>query len=144
MRKMAVSALLASAAALAGCATVPAGPVVTAGGQVCGTGSIDADGNGAVTAAEWNAWRTSGFGYWDTNDDNRIDQTEFQNCYMAGGFYPSAYYNPSYWNQYWTAFDMNRDGYLSADEYWSAQTWSNVDQNNNGIIDSAEWNWWDR
>ena len=143
MRKLALSAVLASAAAVAGCATVPPGPAVAAG-QVCGTGSIDADGNGAVTAAEWNAWRGSGFAYWDTNDDNRIDQSEFQACYMAGGFYPAANYNADYWNHHWSAFDVNRDGFLSADEYWSAQAWTNVDRNNNGVIDSAEWNWWDR
>lgn len=141
MRISTLSALLAGAAAVAGCAAVPPPPVVAAG-QACATGSIDANGDGAVTAAEWNAWRASGFAYWDTNNDNRIDRSEFQACYMAGGFYPAAHYNPDYWTHYWSAFDANGDGYLSAEEYWSAQAWSSLDRNRNGIIDAAEWNWW--
>ena len=144
MRKLIITALMTSAAALGACAYQPAPPaaVVASSGQVCGTGSIDANGDGAVTAAEWNAWHASGFASWDLNHDNRIDRTEFQNCYTAGGFYPTAYYNPDYWTNYWSAFDANGDGYLSADEYWSAQTWANVDRNHNGIIDSNEWVWW--
>jgi len=142
MRKLALTALLAGAATLAGCAAVPPPPPAVAAGNVCATGSIDANGDGAVTAAEWNAWRASGFAYWDTNRDNRIDRSEFQACYMAGGFYPTAYYDPSYWNHYWAAFDANGDGFLSPDEYWSAQAWARVDRNRNGVIDSAEWRWW--
>lgn len=141
MRTLALTPLLAGAAMIAGCATAPPA-VVTADGRVCATGSIDADGNGAVTAAEWNAWRASGFGAWDLDRDNRISRSEFESCYTAGGFYPVAYYNPGYWTNYWTAFDANGDGYLSADEYWSAQAWARVDANNNGIIDSSEWVWW--
>ena len=141
MRTLALTPLLAGAAMIAGCATAPPA-AVTADGRVCATGSIDADGNGAVTAAEWNAWRASGFAAWDLNGDNRVDRTEFESCYTAGGFYPVANYNPAYWTNYWTTFDANADGYLSADEYWSAQAWTRVDGNNNGIIDSSEWVWW--
>jgi hypothetical protein len=42
----------------------------------------------------------------------------------------------------WTAFDANKDDYLSADEYWSASAWARIDRNNNGRIDSNEWTWW--
>ncbi|HET9810088.1 MAG TPA: hypothetical protein VFP53_00140 [Sphingomicrobium sp.] len=143
MRIMAFSFLLAGAAGIAGCTYNTAPATVASNGHVCATGSIDANNDGAVTAAEWDAWRASGFGYWDINNDNRIDQAEFNGCFAAGGFYPQAYYNPSYATHYWTAFDINHDGYLSADEYWSAQAWANVDRNHNGILDSNEWNWWD-
>lgn len=143
MPKLALLGLLAGTSALAACAVYPPPPpVVAASGQLCGTGSIDANGDGVVTAAEWNAWRTSGFATWDLNHDNRVDRTEFETCYRAGGFYPSAYYNPTYWTNYWSAFDLNGDGYLSPDEYWSAQAWANVDRNHNGVIDSNEWVWW--
>ena len=143
MQHLHLMTLLAGSAAIAGCAAAPPPPAVAvAAGQVCATGSIDADGDGAVTAAEWNAWRASGFGFWDPNKDNRIDRSEFEACYRAGGFYPIAYYNPDYWTNYWTAFDSNGDGFLSADEYWSAQAWASVDRNRNGIIDSNEWVWW--
>ena len=134
MQHLHLMTLLAGSAAIAGCAAAPPPPAVAvAAGQVC---------DGAVTAAEWNAWRASGFGFWDTNKDNRIDRSEFEACYRAGGFYPIAYYNPDYWTNYWTAFDANGDGFLSADEYWSAQAWASVDRNRNGIIDSNEWVWW--
>ena len=147
MRKFLSCALLAGSTGLAACAyqpvPAPAPAAVAANGHVCATGSIDANNDGAVTAAEWNGWRTNGFGYWDINNDNRVDRSEFQSCYMAGGFYPSTYYNPGYWNYSWTTFDVNHDGYLTADEYWSAQAWTSVDRNHNGILDSNEWNWWD-
>ena len=140
MRRLALVSLLAGAA-ITGCATTPPA-VVTADGRVCAAGSIDADGNGAVTAAEWNAWRASGFADWDLDNDNRISAQEFESCYRGGGFYPVANYNADYWNPYWTAFDANGDGFLTSDEYWSAQAWGRVDRNNNGIIDSNEWVWW--
>ena len=141
MRKLALTAILASAAALAGCATVPATQV--AGGNVCGNyGYVDVNNDGFISGSEWNTYRTSTYSYWDTNADGRISRGEFENCWRAGGFYREAYYQPDYWTNYWSAFDANGDGYLSNDEYWSANTWTRVDRNNNGRIDSDEWMWW--
>lgn len=141
MRTLALAALLAGTAAISGCTTVA--PTTLAAGQVCGTyGFIDQNNDGIVTAAEWNGYRTGAYGGWDLNRDGRVSQSEFQTCYAAGGFLPANAYNASYWNYYWSTFDTNRDGYLSADEYWSAQAWTNVDRNNNGILDSNEWVWW--
>jgi len=142
MRKFVLSALLASAAAVAGCATAPVAPVTTAG-SVCGSyGYVDVNNDGMISGDEWNTFRTGAYTGWDTNADGRIDRTEFENCWRAGGFYRDAYYNPDYWTNYWSAFDANGDGYLSADEYWSANTWTRIDRNGNGIIDSNEWVWW--
>ena len=139
MRKLALSALLAGAAALGGCVT--ATPVASTG--VCGTyGYVDVNNDGFITGTEWNTYRTSTYNYWDVNADGRISQSEFENCWRAGGFYRDAYYNPDYWTNYWTAFDANGDGFLSTDEYWSASTWARVDRNGNGRIDSNEWVWW--
>ena len=76
------------------------------------------------------------------NHDGRISRSEFEACYRAGGFYPANYYKPDYWTNYWSAFDTNGDGYLSADEYWSAATWARIDRNHNGRIDADEWVWW--
>lgn len=141
MRTLALAALLAGTAAISGCATVAPAPLVA--GQACGSyGYIDQNSDGIVTAAEWSGYRTGAYGGWDLNRDGRVSQSEFQSCYAAGGFLPSNYYNASYWNYYWSTFDTNRDGYLSADEYWSAQAWTNVDRNNNGVLDSNEWVWW--
>jgi hypothetical protein len=140
MRKLALTALLASAAALAGCATVAP---VTAANSVCGGyGYVDVNNDGFISGSEWNTYRTSTYSYWDSNGDGRISRSEFENCYRAGGFYRDAYYNPDYWTNYWSAFDTNGDGYLSNDEYWSASTWTRIDRNGNGRIDSDEWVWW--
>lgn len=140
MKTLAITALLASAAALSGCVTAP--PVVAAN-NVCGTyGYVDVNNDGMISGTEWNTYRTSTYNYWDTNRDGRISQAEFANCWRAGGFYRDAYYRPDYWNHYWSAFDANGDGYLSNDEYWSASAWSRVDRNGNGIIDANEYVWW--
>jgi hypothetical protein len=145
MRKLIIP-LLASGAALAGCTTEPA-PVRPAtaaeAAAVCGTyGYVDVNNDGVITGDEWNTYRTGAYGFWDTNQDGRISKSEFEHCWRAGGFYREAYYNPDYWTNYWTAFDANGDGYLSNDEYWSAATWSRIDKNHNGRIDSDEWVWW--
>ena len=139
MNKLAMTALMASAAALAGCATAPVTPVATAN-NVCGTyGYVDVNNDGYISGTEWNTYRTSAYSYWDVNRDGRVDRMEFENCWRAGGFYREAYYSPDYWNRYWTAFDANNDGYLSADEYWSTTAWSQLDRNGNGRIDGDEW-----
>ena len=145
MRKLIIP-LLASSAALAGCAVEPA-PVRPAtaaeAAAVCGSyGYVDVNNDGVISGDEWNTYRTSTYSFWDTDRDGKIDRDEFERCWRAGGFYRSAYYNPDYWSHYWTAFDANGDGFLSADEYWSSSAWTRIDRNMNGRIDANEWVWW--
>lgn len=145
MRKLAIAALIGSAAALAGCATTPApAPVeVASASAACGGyGFVDINNDGFITGNEWNAYRTGAYGFWDKDKDGRISQAEFRDCYQSGGFYRDAYYKSDYWTNYWSAFDTNSDGYLSNDEYWSAEAWSRADRNKNGRIDNDEWVWW--
>jgi hypothetical protein len=144
MRKLAFATLLAGSAALAACAPAPAPVAVAAAGtSVCGTyGYVDANNDGFISGDEWNTYRTSSYSFWDTDADGRISRSEFERCYRAGGFYRTAYYNPDYWTNYWAGFDANGDGYLSADEYWSASAWTRIDRNANGRIDADEWVWW--
>ena len=140
MRTLALASLLGGTALLAACTTYPP-PVQTA--QACGTyGYVDANNDGYVTSAEWDAYRSGSYSYWDTDRDGRISRSEFENCWNGGGFYRSAYYNRDYWNNYWTGFDANGDGYLSNEEYWSSAAWARADRNRNGRIDSNEWQWW--
>lgn len=142
------AALLVGAAYLTACAeTPPAAPVAVAEanapGGVCGSyGYVDVNNDGFISGDEWNTFRAKSYGDWDLNNDGRVSRSEFEKCYRGGGFYRTAYYNPDYWTHYWSAFDANGDGYLSADEYWSAATWSQIDRNHNGRIDSDEWMWW--
>jgi predicted small secreted protein len=106
----------------------------------CGSyGAMDRNGDGRISQAEYNDWRTGAYAMWDVNHDGRISRAEYANCWYGGGFYPAytrANYVPS-----WTAFDANGDGYLSADEYWNAQYWSRLDRNGDGVVDSTEWPW---
>lgn len=142
MRKLALCALTATGAVLtSGCMTAPA-PIPVANTNACGTGYVDLNNDGSISGTEWNTWRSGAYSYWDVDKDGRISRSEFENCWRAGGFYREAYYDPMHWNQYWTAFDANGDGYLSSDEYWSAAAWSRIDRNANGVIDSNEWVWW--
>ena len=142
MRIIGLTTLLGGAATLAACATYPTqAPHRTA--TACGTyGYVDMNNDGFVTSAEWDAYRTGSYGFWDTNRDGRISQAEFQNCYYGGGFYRDAYYNRDNWRNYYDGFDANRDGYLSADEYWGTSVWTRADRNRNGRIDANEWQWW--
>lgn len=106
----------------------------------CGTyGAMDRNGDGRISNAEYNDYRTGAYAMWDTNHDGRISRAEYANCWYGGGFYTGykqAQYEPS-----WMAFDTNHDGYLSRDEYWNAQYWRSLDKNGDGVVDSSEWPW---
>ena len=138
----------AALAALSACTTYEPAPRVATAAEAnayarCGgTTYVDVNNDGWISGDEWNTYRSASYSYWDTNADGRISQSEFQNCWYGGGFYRDAYYNRDYWSPYWTAFDANRDGYLSADEYWSANAFARIDVNRNGRIDANEWVWW--
>ena len=150
MRKLLPSLLIAGTAALAACNTVEGvGQDIQSTANaldpareypVCGTyGSMDRDNDGWVSQTEWNAYRAGAYGYWDINRDGRISQNEFGSCWYGGGFYTN--YDRNAWEHNWRAFDSNRDGWLNADEYYSAQAWVSLDRDRDGRIDSNEWRW---
>lgn len=141
MRKLIAPLLLAGSAALAGCATYA--DTNAAGYAPCGTyGNLDRDTDGFIESHEWNAYRAGAYRYWDTDRDGRVDRNEFMNCWYGAGFYDSNYYNRDDWNHYWSAFDVNNDGWLDSNEYWSAAAWTRLDRNRNGRLDANEYRWW--
>jgi hypothetical protein len=105
----------------------------------CGSLRLDANGDGRVSRAEYDAYHSGAYGAWDVNHDGRISRAEYANCWYGGGFYPT--YKREYYEPSWTAFDANGDGYLSADEYYSGTYWANLDRNGDGVVDATEWPW---
>ena len=149
MRKLLVP-LLAGTALVAGCNTVEGvgEDVVSVANALdpnatyepCGTyGSMDRDNDGFVSSSEWNAYRAGAYGHWDMDRDGRVERDEFGRCWYGGGFY--ANYDRAAWAANWMAFDANRDGWLSNDEYYSASAWARLDRDRNGRIDRNEWRW---
>jgi len=150
MRKAIILGLLAGSAALAGCNTVrgAAADVQSVAAAfdpnatypACGSyGPIDRTGDGRISSAEWNDWRTGGYTYWDANHDGRISRAEYANCWYGGGFYTT--YNRANYATSYDVFDTNHDGYLTGDEYWNQQAYLAYDRNHDGVIDSTEWPW---
>ena len=141
--------LLVSAALIAGCNTVrgvasDVESVVAAFDPnatytPCGTGRLDANGDGRISTAEWTGYRTGGYASWDANGDGRISRAEYANCWYGGGFYTT--YNRADWERSYRAFDANGDGWLTSEEYWGTTAWSQYDRNRDGVIDASEWPW---
>ena len=149
MRNLILSAAMTPLLVLAGCNTVEGmGDDVHSVANAfdphrtyaaCGSSKLDANGDGRVSNAEYDAYRAGAYSGWDTNRDGRISRSEYADCWYGGGFYTTYHreaYEPS-----WTAFDANNDGYLSSDEYYSAAQWARMDRNGDGVVDSTEWPW---
>jgi predicted small secreted protein len=147
MRKILIASL-ASAAMLAGCNTVrgvgrdvesvadafdPGRTYATCGSY----GLIDRNGDGRISADEWNAYRGGAFAAWDANHDGRVSQREFSNCWYGGGFWGS--YNHANWRPAFDSFDLNHDGWITADEFFSTASWARLDPSNTGYITAWPW-----
>jgi predicted small secreted protein len=149
MRIPTAACLLGAAAIITGCNTVRgvASDVSSVAAAFdpkatytpCGSARVDANGDGRISTAEWNGYRSSGYASWDANADCRISQAEYANCWYGGGFYQT--YNRATWEPSYRAFDTNGDGYLSNQEYWNSSAWAQYDRNRDGVIDSSEWPW---
>ena len=148
MRKTLI-ALLASTAVLPGCNTVRGvaediESVATAFDPartypVCGThGMIDVNNDGRISRAEWTAYGGASFAAWDTNRNGRIGEGEFANCWYGGGF--ARTYNQTNWRPAFTALDLNANGTITPDEFFSATAWARLDPSGTGFVTAWPWN----
>lgn len=147
MRKTLI-ALLASAAVLGGCNTVRgvAADVESVADAfdpartypVCGTyGMIDRNNDGRISRDEWTGFGGAAFAAWDANGNGRIGQGEFANCWYAGGFWNT--YNRANWRPAFNALDLNANGVITPDEFFSVTAWARLDPTNTGYITSWPW-----
>ena len=135
MRKTALT-LLGSAALLTGCNTVrgAAADVKSVANAfdpnthyaVCGTyGMLDRSGDGRISRDEWLAYGPAEFASWDANHNGRIGKGEFSRCWYGGGFWNN--YNRSNWEPAFAALDLNGDGAITQDEFFSGAAWARLD-----------------
>ena len=113
MRITIAACLLASAAVLGGCNTVRGvGSDVASVADAfdpnrtysrCGTVVVDANADGRISTAEWNAYRVAGYPPGTPPRRRRISSAEYANCWYGGGFYTT--YNRSAWEPSYRAFD---------------------------------------
>ena len=147
MRKLVVT-LLASTVLLTGCNTIRgvAGDIESVANAfdpartytVCGSyGMVDRNNDGRISRDEWVGFGGASFAAWDTNGNGRIGQGEFANCWYAGGF--AATYNRPNWRPAFDSLDLNRNGVITAGEFFSASTWVRLDPNNTGFITAWPW-----
>ncbi|MES2137035.1 MAG: EF-hand domain-containing protein [Pseudomonadota bacterium] len=140
--------LLTSAAILTGCNTVRgvASDIESVANAfdpartypVCGSyGLIDRNGDGRIGRDEWLAYGPAQFASWDLNHNGRIGPGEFANCWYGGGFYPN--YNRADYRTAFTALDVNGDGYITPDEFFSGAAWARLDPTGTGYITAWPW-----
>jgi predicted small secreted protein len=147
MRKLTLG-LLASAALLAGCNTVRGvasdieavadafDPARTY--AACGTyGMVDRNNDARIGRDEWLAYGGGAFASWDGNGNGRIGRGEFANCWYGGGF--ATTYNRQNWQPAFDALDVNNDGVITANEFFSATAWARLDPNGTGYITAWPW-----
>ena len=147
MRKLTIG-LLASAMLLGGCNTVRgvASDIESVADAfdpartyaVCGSyGMVDRNNDARIGRDEWLAYGGGAFASWDANGNGRIGRGEFANCWYGGGF--ATTYNRANWQPAFDALDVNRDGVITANEFFSATAWARLDPNNTGYITAWPW-----
>jgi predicted small secreted protein len=147
MRKIMMT-LLASATILGGCNTVRGvGSDIESVANafdpgrtyaVCGSyGLVDRNGDGRISRGEWLAYGPAQFASWDLNHNGRIGQGEFSSCWYGGGFY--AGYNRSNWQPAFAALDLNGNGSITPNEFFSGAAWARLDPNGTGYITAWPW-----
>lgn len=119
---------VAEAEAVAPMATETMGTEVAT--PVAGT-SWDANSDGRFERAEYTAYGPANFNTYDTNRDNRIDQTEFNTGWTNTGWRDGE--------GAFGVFDTNRDTYLDNDEFFSDSSYTSLDADNDGALSSDEW-----
>lgn len=156
--QLARSCVVAAAAVLlAACAAAPPspggqGPARPAGGHghAAFMGSYDADRDGQVTRAEYDALRKQRFTNADTDRDGWLRESEYvaefegrlRQQYAAQGRQPDPHYQDSIRQAHerFRILDRNKDGRLSVQEEQAVadRTFTGADVNGDGTVDGAD------
>lgn len=76
---------------------------------------------------------TGAFDRWDTNGDNMLSQTEFN----EGLGYNDDAFNARFGDDYYTSWDANEDSNVDEDEFYDG-VYSTYDTDSNAMIDEPE------
>src|SRR5690606_37032015 len=102
---------------------------------------IDADGDGQISAEEWDASRAGTahvFGEWDTDGDNMLSRDE----YDAGVGMQADVDSFGTWDDRYADWDEDGDSMLSADEY-NRGLWQTYDADESGFWSQDETSAWE-
>ncbi|MET1755934.1 hypothetical protein ABVV53_10760 [Novosphingobium sp. RD2P27] len=106
--------------------------VVTTDPPVGTSAGWDTNNDGNFDRNEFTGYRDTGFLGWDDDKDTRLSRTEFE-----AGWAEAGWRDPG---TAFTAFDDNADTFLSDDEFFGEDEFSEWDKNANGVLERGEWN----
>lgn len=95
-----------------------------------GAATWDTNNDGLLQKAEYTAWNRRGISVWDTDSDNRLSVEEF-----GAGWIDAGFKDP---DTIFALWDDNVDGYLTDDEFFDDDEWTNWDTNSNGVLEPTE------
>lgn len=130
--------ILGAAIVLFGASAALAQQPTTGDKDPSGYGAWDPNADEQIDESEFSTGFGNGdyYSQWDANQDNQIDETEWNDGFSTT--YPDAEYDGVY-----SDWDTNGDSYLDNDEF-TAGTFSTWDENGDGYIDSDEYKTWNR
>lgn len=147
MKKIMTAIALVSAAALSACGEEPevttaempnaVDPVdtnteaVTADPPAGTSAGWDINNDRNFDQAEFTGYGDRGFLGWDNDKDQRLSNAEFEQGWTQAGWREPG--------TAFTAFDDNNDTFLSNDEFFGEDEFTEWDKNRNGMLEDDEW-----
>lgn len=132
---MNLKTLTAIALALGLAAPLATVPMPAAAQDACADLTLDANGDGTIDGDEYAEFNDS-FDAFDSNDDGLVDQDEWGNCVnTALGGEPGGGDDDG---PLWGLLDVTDDSSVDEDEWFSDDSFTELDDNDDGVLDENE------